>query len=298
MHPVNVTALKLRRQIQEQRIQRAKPAVPHVIITPAPVIPTVITEPVPDLALAIITADRQVDTLLNTVHSIRAAGFTQTIYIFSQAVVQPAARVHKIIDKNVVCKHVVVPLGCYYNWRYAANALLKMSHSWIMIMQDDIAWCKQGANILYRTLNEIDAGASKLKRSKLGLLSPYTSPTMVDIGDLHGWVAARYYGKIKGLWGALALCFPRESLQELVKNQHFLNHNTPRALDYVVGDTLRFHLRPTRSVNVHIPSIVQHTGECSTIYSARATSSDYIRRMRHGYRFNMEYLNNDNTASN
>lgn len=294
MHPMRhprgmaVTAIRLRQQLKAQ----ARKPVPKVV-APVPeiilplVVPTCITQPIPDLSLGIITADRQDDMLISTIRSIRATGFTQPIHVFSQAIRQKLSRLNSI-DNNLVCTHTVTAAGCYYNWNSAARRLLKLQTKWVMIMQDDIVWCKQGANVLYKTLNDIDAGISPIKREELGLLSPYTSPAMLA-DTTKGWVEARYYGHIKGLWGALALCFTHESLKATVNNKRFLGHNCPRALDYIIGDSLRFHMQPPLAVKVHVPSLVDHTGDKSTIYSAHAVSAPGLNRLRHGYEFNMNY---------
>lgn len=241
------------------------------------------------LALGMITTERKVSTILPTIKSIRAAGFKEPLHIFTQTsqvapdvLTQAATNIHVHYDQTVC--------GCYPNWKKAAQWLVNNTNStWIMIMQDDIDWCAHGARIMYESLSLIDSGKSGIKKYRLGLLSPYTSPAMVPEPLLGcGWTEARFYGKMKGLWGALALCFPREALENLLMNHRFVTHDSNRALDYIVGDSLRHHSEPPLGVKVHVPSLVEHTGDHSTVFAAEKVNNVYINKLRHGYRYSKD----------
>lgn len=243
----------------------------------------------PELAIGIITADRPgLPTICATISSLRAAGFTQTLHIFTEALTVSENALHNYDNNIRVFKDV--PAGCVPNWRRAAHWLADNTTSpWIMIMQDDVIWCSGGADILTETLSVVDTGASSIKRNNLGVLSAYTSPAMLSAGTSGvGWLEARFYGKTKGLWGALALCFPRESLLSLLSNKRFVKYKETRALDYVIGDTLRNYSSPPLCVKIHAPSLTDHIGDKSTIYKAAAVRPKYMQKLRHGFRYTQD----------
>ena len=240
------------------------------------------------LSLGIITADRDGEpTINNTIRSIRSAGFTQPVNVFTSAKRVTDASI-TAADTNTTVHRDNSVIGCVPNWTRAADWLLKNTDtSWIMIMQDDIAWCRQGHDILQYSMRAIDNQKRGILRGRLGMLSPYTSPAMVPpkVGGV-GWTEARFHGKTTGLWGALAMCFPRESLKAVLKSDRFKSHKSHRALDYIVGDTLRSYMQPPLEVKVHIPSLVDHTGDHSTIYKPSATKHNAnLQKLRRGYKF-------------
>lgn len=78
-------------------------------------------------------------------------------------------------------------------------------------------------------------------------------------------------------WGALAYIFPRESALELLGDVEVLRHRFEgpngglRNIDSVVGAWCE---RADRGYFVHVPSLVQHVGETSTLYPGATASGN------------------------
>ena len=237
------------------------------------------------LALGITCAPRPGEpTLARTIGSLRAAGFREQITVFLQGN-QLSPRQIVEMDSNIIVDTGCTQNGCVYNWTHAARTLLKTDVPWIILMQDDIEWCDNAADVIQYTINRIDKHGD-IQRHRLGMLAAYTSPAMVDPA-VHGigWTEARFYGHTTSLWGALALCFPRESLQAVLDNKRFKDHDSHRALDYVVGDVMRNFCQPPKYVKVHVPSIVEHTGDNSTLFDKTTAANKSLNALRHGYKY-------------
>lgn len=243
------------------------------------------TEPINnDLSLGIITAQRGSDRLIGTIESIRRAGFTATIMLEVDGTSCPITP-DRAIEYGVAIRQTPVN-SCVRNWKNLAERMLRTTQaSWLLLMQDDIVWCDSGCRILEATI----AHYNKIGSHNLGMLSAYTSPAMVPAGldNNQGWVDARFYGKTIGLWGALALCFPRSSLEFLMTHNRFVNHNSSRALDYAIGNTFRGYTEPPMSVMVHTPSLVDHTGDISTIFDPKKLTGN-VASLRRGYNYRQE----------
>ena len=249
--------------------------------------------PTPSLALGILTAPRQGrDTLLNyTVNNLRHAGFNQHIDVYAQTL-GTAINTIRPLTGDVSVHYETRETGTYTNWSRAAKHMLATTTAdWLLIMEDDIEWCDKGAEILYYTINRITAGVDGIRLPRLGLLSCYTSPAMVSEAQHSiGWTEAQFAGKVKGLWGALALCFYRPTLQYVVNHAAFVNYKAKNAHDYLIGDILRNQSEPPLGVKIHIPSLVEHRGEISTIFSPDALKSTHIQHLRHGYKYSQNIV--------
>ena len=278
-----------------ERLKQRK-AKPPEIKRPAIQLPSVelsttnINTPVtiPRLAIAMVTTDRRVPTIYATLKSVRRAGFQQHIHIFSQAK-NLDERMLYLQDANITIYDTSHTSGGSINWKIAVTFLSQRPVDWVMTLEDDIAWCRAGASVLYHTLNQIDAGNAGIRRHRIGLLSAYTSPGMIvsSANRSGGWTEAHFCGATKGLWGALALCMPKEVVQLLLQHASI---DTPKyGIDYIIGNILRSRLEPPLEVKVHIPSLVEHTGEHSTIFTDEALAAPGIYTLRHGYKFNDNY---------
>lgn len=78
-----------------------------------------------------------------------------------------------------------------------------------------------------------------------------------------------------GTLGLLALCIPRRSAIKLLKHQRFVKHRVNQQVDAVVAASMLDLGRPSY---VHVPSLVDHVGETSTLGHDDA-------QMPCGYRF-------------
>lgn len=271
------------RQLAERSVHRLNPA-PFTELSTVYDLPGV---RVPNLALGIITAPRPGESLLaDTIENIRRAGFVQPLEVFAQSEIEDMDG--QLPDDPSITLHCDPKgKGVYANWRKAAEYLLaNTTADWIMIMEDDIDWCKGAANTMYYTIERIQANVDGIRMHRLGVLSPYTSPAMIPEGKrATGWTEAMFAGGTKGLWGALALCFPRHALQTIVTSKLFLEHKALHAIDYLVGDTLRYQANPPLEIKIHIPSLVEHTGELSTIFSQKTLAAPGLSPLRHGYNY-------------
>jgi hypothetical protein len=221
--------------------------------------------------------------------NIHAVGFRQPVNLFSEK--EPP-----IIADNQRCKYVVhhysgKDVGNFRNWRRAAMwAYANTNTKWYLFMEDDIAWCANGYKHLKAKLSGIDSGSAKTRRDSLGMLSCYTSPAMVPpVATSNGWYDARYYGAVEGFWGALAMCMTRESLGALLEHPRFVGHESTYQIDYVVGEVFRNLMDPKLAVRIHVPSLVEHTGEYSTIFSDADIKAGGVDVLRRGYKFNEDY---------
>jgi hypothetical protein len=237
------------------------------------------------LTLVVYTAPRKgAHPLAGTLASIRAAGFTQHIHVFSDAYAVPDAL--KLYEPVTVHTYSGADIGCFKNWKRSTSWLMPNApSSWYLFMQDDIEWRSDGYKKFKEIADDVDAGRSSISRGSLGLLSFYTSPAMVsERAVTNGWHDARYYGATRGFWGALAMCMPYEALAALVANPRIRKHKSPRQLDYIIGDAFRNHMKPPLAVKIHVPSLVEHTGELSTIFNKTALHPK-LNALRHGYKY-------------
>jgi len=220
-----------------------------------------------------------VNYVRESLSSLRAAGFAQTVHAFCEP---QAAVALPETDTNVhVHEHDAVK-GCFPNFRYALNYFVNNSdEDWIMLLQDDCIWHPAAAAALHRGFAELpDAG----------FLSPYTSRAMVEgghagHGDLSidlpaGWLPHRFHNK--AFWGALAMAFPRQSAKDLVNFPRFIQHDHHRKVDVVVGNCTR---DMGKTGYVHVPSICEHIGKHSTIGRDRFPGNRWGRQ---GLRFDPE----------
>jgi hypothetical protein len=205
------------------------------------------------LAIGMQTAWRPDPVIDTSLDSLRAAGFEQTVHVFAE----PTAQVKKRPD--IELRRNAHTQGCFPNWRNTAVWMfVNTDADWIMVLQDDVVWRNDGRA-------QLEAGMAA--HPAVGMLSPYCSPKMLphdlrqNASPEESWQEAQFYDKT--FIGALALCFPRESLGKLLHHDRFLSHTHHRKTDTLVGNTLRLELG--LSILVHIPSLANHIGKWSTI---------------------------------
>lgn len=229
---------------------------------------------------------RVFDYAAQAIISLRKAGFQEPLHVF----IEPGALMHvpNAGRWNLVVHKNKQKLGCFPNFKRGIQWLLKNEKfDWVMMLQDDATWRKQGSDILHAAINHPD-------HQRVGFLSPYTSVAMVGKGRkkelrtqvdekrdiITDWVDVRFHNR--AFWGAVAMCFPRDRAEGLQTARRYKNHKHHRKLDVVVGNTI---LRDCKqSILVAVPSLVDHIGTWSTLGRHRIKGNQWGRR---GVAFNV-----------
>lgn len=223
------------------------------------------------LAIAMQAAPRREATVGATLLSLRIAGFVEHIHVFAE----PGAAIPNV---DMVVRHQNTEnQGAFQNWRQAASYLLTTtSADWLMICQDDVQFAARARSVLDRFLRTSPVA---------GFISLYTSRAMVPSAVRNqpklapGWREATLYNN--GFIGAQALCFPRESLQQLVEHDRFRRHSSHRKIDVIVARVLQENLH--LPLWVHVPSLADHSGASnSTLGRDKIVGIQWLRR---GLRF-------------
>jgi len=203
---------------------------------------------VDERSIGMTTAPRRRPTLHHAVRSLREAGFHERLHLFCEPG-SPRSPVDGRLTRHANrCR-----LGCFGNWDRALGHLLRHeSAGWLMIVQDDAIWSPGAASILRAEI----AGR---QAQRIGFLSPYVTGKDVSDGFVEGW---NLYEGGWNLWGALALCMPRDAALDLVRHGRYASHPGPNAIDAVVAASMLDLGRPSL---VRVPSLVDHVGETSTI---------------------------------
>lgn len=213
------------------------------------------------VAVGIITAPRQDRLLPMTIASLRTSGFTPAVHVFAEpntflysSRFPPWWRVHQSVSI----------LGPVRNWLHAALTMLRdpAEATHILLCEDDFICCDAAGKCL-------DFGLRTLPTDDFGYCSLYTPHFNAISGSLDraGWQEIRL-GRYT--WGAVALCFSRESLYRLLftpfpntgKTFYELASGQTDRLDYLVSDAC-LHLG--LKMYAHVPSLVDHTGDVSTL---------------------------------
>lgn len=218
------------------------------------------------LALAMTLAPRREVTFACALESLRDAGFHEDVHVFAEPGTfaqhtRPSGdllHVHENVSKR----------GCFANWKYALEQLLAYTTAqWFLVVQDDVIWRRGSAEILREQMRV-------RQELRTGLLSPYTSPQVVEEGFVDGWNECRAGW---GWWGALTFCMKRGAAEELLRHPRFAEHADLQQVDAVVAASMLDLGRPSF---VHVPSLADHIGTTSTI----GRDGD-LARGRRGYRF-------------
>jgi len=207
----------------------------------------------PRWAVGMTTAPRQVPTLEQSLTSLIAAGWSTPRLFAEPGSDIPARFGHLAITRRDQL------LGAFPNW-YLALAELVMREpraDFYLVCQDDVVFSEGLRSYLDESLRP---------SPEAGVVSVYCpSHYATDrVPGLHvenrGWQS----------WGALAYALPAASARALLGDLKVLEHrlNGPaeglRNIDSVVG---RWCLETGRDYLVHVPSLAQHIGETSTIWT-------------------------------
>jgi len=227
-----------------------------------------VIEAAPSIAIAMTTAPRPHPTLIRALASLRGAGFSEDVHLFAEPGTL-ARRLHPSAEHDRTIVHVNSSRrGCFGNWKQAiTQLLLKTEARWLLVVQDDAIWAPGSADILR-------AQTSVRQASRTGFLSPYvTDKDAVESAFVDGWNECRIGWTF---WGAIAFCVERTAAAELLRHPRFAQHQGTQQVDAVVAASMLDLARPSF---VHVPSLVDHVGNTSTV-----GHDDVAGRLR-GYRF-------------
>jgi hypothetical protein len=206
---------------------------------------------VQSLAIAMTTAPRRAPTLHRALPSLRGAGFHEDVHMFAEP--GTFMQIPPPNDAQMSVHMHATTHGCFGNWRAAIQHLLSHTAApWLLIMQDDAIWLPGSAEILRDQMRARGA-------TRTGFLSPYVTAKDVSPEFVDGW--NEYQGGWN-FWGAIALCMRRDAAEELLRHPRFVQHRGSQQVDAVVAASMLDLGCPSF---VHVPSLVDHVGETSTI---------------------------------
>jgi len=194
------------------------------------------------LSIAMVTAPRPVSTVERSVVELRGAGFNQPLHLFAEPGSPPVGCADVVTHNNDTRK------GAWRNWLDAVTTMLRESDSrFILMCEDDVEFSRCAAFGLQIAID-------RFPRHDWGLASLYSPRrNLRDHFGQSGWLSVER----PTLWGALAWCFTRESLQAILKSQLAADHSGDRDTDLVVSEAIRSLGRRTY---FHLPSLAAHTG--------------------------------------
>ncbi|QDT40367.1 hypothetical protein Pan241w_04230 [Gimesia alba] len=223
-------------------------------------------------AVGVTTAPRKKSTLLQTLDSLKAAGWD-----FPRLFTEPGVEIPSEFNRLPVSRRDET-LGAFPNWYLALTELVLRNPraEAFLLCQDDVLFATDLRDYLEFTL---------WPEKQIGVISIYcpshypqaTKPGFIR--EDRGWDS----------WGALAYIFSNPSARAILCDSMVLNHRDfgpadgLHHIDSVVGFWCERNNLP---YFVHSPSLAQHIGESSTIYP-RATASG--NRQAKDYREQCEF---------
>lgn len=159
-----------------------------------------------DWSVTVTAAPRREPTLIQTVNSLRAAGWEPVV--FAEPGIVPLEAVETI--KNQTVK------GVWHNWLQAARWSLKNTRAkYILTVQDDIVFHPGSKTFVDSIL---------WPSENCGFISLYTPKHyQLKKGDATAWPIGIRQVKTRSLWGACALVWPRSVLAKVVEHVLALN---------------------------------------------------------------------------
>lgn len=222
----------------------------------------------PTLVVGIQAAARTPAYLPTSLASFQAAGVPGPVHVFAEPGVLPTA------PDYTVWHAAERQYGCFPNWKRALLGLYALETDWLMVCQDDVIWRDDAASVISAALLKFQGDLS------VGALSFYTSRKMVPNKDeavplsAEGWAPARFHDN--AFVGAQTLCFPRWAVTQLLATPRFVNHDSSRKVDVLVGNALVCDLG--LKLLVHRPSVCEHIGDISTLGRHKIKGIQWGRR--------------------
>ena len=223
-------------------------------------------------AVGVTTAPRKESTLLQTLNSLKIAGW-DTPRLF----VEPGTEIPPEFNRLPISLRDET-LGAFPNW-YLALTELVLRHpraEAYLLCQDDVLFATDLRDYLEHTL---------WPAQQIGVVSIYCPSHYRQaakpgfIREDQGWYS----------WGALAYIFSNPSARALLSDSMVLNHRDfgpsegLRHIDSVVGYWCERNQLP---YYVHSPSLAQHIGDSSTIYPLATASG---KRQARDFRSQCEF---------
>lgn len=190
-----------------------------------------------EIVVGVTTAPRKERTLAKTLASLQRSGFDQ-IRIFAEPE-SPVPDGYQTIYRKET-------LGPFRNWLASLKDLLRLGGDPILLCQDDIVMCRGVREFLARDL---------WPSPNTGVVSLYCSAKwrqgtgMIQI-------------KKRNIWGCCALCIPRKVADTICCQRDTRQWRRKTHIDYFIGTVMR---KLNLGVFAYNPSLVQHTGDKSTI---------------------------------
>ena len=210
------------------------------------------------VAIAITTAPRPVETLVRSYCSLCDAGFLEhPKWLLSDGPIpDELARAGRL-----TLRRNDPPLGGLKNWAAALETLVQESNAaWLLVLEDDILWARGAAKALARDLEGLDRRC----RERVGYVSLYlsrkVSREIERTRQRKPLAAGLWQTSMAGeCWGSQAYCVPRETAVALLRDPKFddlrRNYVKNRNRDNIVSGCLAaMGLR----LYYRVPSLVNH----------------------------------------
>ncbi len=198
-------------------------------------------------------APRKKETYNFAIHSLRTAGFSNKITLF----MEPGSYDFK--DHNLLLVKNKEKLGCFKNYDYGLNYLLKYTKKpFIFIMQDDYIFSDKAFNRLNSIMN--------FNIKDIGYFSPLLYIRMAEKLKIDSFTEGWKESSIG--WGSWGACYimPINSVKKMLQHPFYINHlnnyKKNEQIDACVSET--FKQLPLKMF-FHIPSLVEHIGDHSTL---------------------------------
>lgn len=204
------------------------------------------------LSIGMTYKQRRKETIGKSLNSLRNAGFTDPVYIFSEP--NPG-----VIPEGITVLQNETNLGCSANFLNALSWLVKNTDSeYLAIVQDDVVYYR---NAKEEWLKHV--AITKETNRNVGYWSLYLATKHRDltVGKDYGFL---YHEIGWCFWGALAYIFTRQSATDLINDDQFISmvNGNHKNVDCAVGTVL---LKQGKRCYFSYPSLTNHIGTTSTV---------------------------------
>lgn len=159
-------------------------------------------------------------------------------------------------------------MGNFRNWNNAARTLLRhTADPWIMICEDDITWAGNAMEVLEYDLPRFNMG----KCGAISLYCPDRMASLISQQIGHQRLQYGYHACVIGkkMWGAQALVFRREWLEQIIGHPFWADKLSDPAVDKNVDAWVAETIyQQDKRLAYRIPCLVDHVlgDQNSTLY--------------------------------